>query len=67
MLPSLFQEKEHNSKLDSCRQSVVAVIRSILTSDLADNKFMKGGLDKWDKAGGAIAYQEHFAKVSKAS
>jgi thiosulfate reductase/polysulfide reductase chain A len=34
---------------------------------LADNKFMKGGLDKWDKAGGAIAYQEHFVKVSKAS
>jgi len=28
---------------------------------------MKGGLDKWDKAGGAIAYQEHFVKVSKAS
>lgn len=34
---------------------------------LADNKFMKGGLDKWDKAGGAIAYQEHFVKVRKAS
>ncbi|WP_022668025.1 molybdopterin-dependent oxidoreductase [Desulfospira joergensenii] len=33
---------------------------------LADNKFMKGGMDIWDKAGGAIAYQEHFVKVSKA-
>jgi thiosulfate reductase / polysulfide reductase chain A len=30
---------------------------------LADNKFMKGGLDLWDKAGGAIAYQEHFVEV----
>jgi thiosulfate reductase/polysulfide reductase chain A len=30
---------------------------------LADNKFMKGGLDKWDPAGGAIAYQEHFVEV----
>lgn len=34
---------------------------------LADNKFMKGGLQKWDKAGGAIAYQEHFVTVKKAS
>ncbi|MFP4308639.1 MAG: molybdopterin dinucleotide binding domain-containing protein, partial [Desulfococcaceae bacterium] len=32
---------------------------------LADQKFMKGGLEKWDKAGGAIAYQEHFVEVSK--
>lgn len=32
---------------------------------LADNKFMKGGLDLWDKAGGAIAYQEHFVEVKK--
>ncbi|HCY88074.1 MAG TPA: thiosulfate reductase, partial [Desulfobacteraceae bacterium] len=32
---------------------------------LADNKFMKGGMDVWDKAGGAIAYQEHFVTVSK--
>ena len=32
---------------------------------LADNKFMKGGLDIWDKAGGAVAYQEHFVQVSK--
>lgn len=34
---------------------------------LADNKFMKGGLELWDKAGGAIAYQEHFVEVKKAS
>lgn len=33
---------------------------------LADNRFMAGGLDIWDKAGGAIAYQEHFIRVSKA-
>jgi thiosulfate reductase / polysulfide reductase chain A len=33
---------------------------------IADNKFMKGGLDVWDQAGGAIAYQEHFVEVSKA-
>jgi thiosulfate reductase/polysulfide reductase chain A len=33
---------------------------------LADNKFMRGGLQVWDQAGGAIAYQEHFVKVSKA-
>ena len=32
---------------------------------LADNKFMSGGLEIWDKAGGAIAYQEHFVTVSK--
>jgi len=32
---------------------------------LADNKFMSGGMDIWDKAGGAIAYQEHFVTVSK--
>lgn len=32
---------------------------------LADNKFMAGGLDIWDKAGGAVAYQEHFVTVSK--
>lgn len=31
---------------------------------LADNKFMKGGLDIWDPAGGAIAYQEHFVTVA---
>jgi len=33
---------------------------------LADNKFMKGGLDLWDPAGGAIAFQEHFVSVRKA-
>ena len=33
---------------------------------LADNKFMSGGMEIWDKAGGAIAYQEHFVTVSKA-
>jgi thiosulfate reductase/polysulfide reductase chain A len=33
---------------------------------LADNKFMRGGMDRWDPAGGAIAYQEHFVEVSKA-
>ncbi|WDP90933.1 MAG: molybdopterin-dependent oxidoreductase [Desulfobacter sp.] len=32
---------------------------------LADNKFMSGGMDIWDKAGGAIAYQEHFVTVTK--
>lgn len=34
---------------------------------LADNKFMAGGMDLWDKAGGAIAYQEHFVTVSKSA
>jgi thiosulfate reductase/polysulfide reductase chain A len=33
---------------------------------LADNKFMKGGMQLWDPAGGAIAYQEHFVEVTKA-
>jgi thiosulfate reductase/polysulfide reductase chain A len=33
---------------------------------LADNKFMQGGLDLWDPAGGAVAYQEFFVEVSKA-
>ena len=32
---------------------------------LADNKFMQGGLELWDPAGGAIAYQEHFVAVRK--
>lgn len=32
---------------------------------LADQNFMSGGMDIWDKAGGAIAYQEHFVTVSK--
>ena len=30
---------------------------------LADNRLMKGGLDIWDPAGGAIAFQEHFVSV----
>jgi thiosulfate reductase/polysulfide reductase chain A len=34
---------------------------------LADNRFMQGGMDIWDQAGGAIAYQEHFVAVAKAS
>lgn len=33
---------------------------------LADNRFMKGGLDIWDPTGGAIAFQEHFVRVEKA-
>jgi thiosulfate reductase / polysulfide reductase chain A len=33
---------------------------------LADNKFMRGGMDRWDPAGGAIAYQENFVEVTKA-
>jgi thiosulfate reductase/polysulfide reductase chain A len=32
---------------------------------LADNRFMLGGLDLWDPAGGGIAMQEHFVTVSK--
>ncbi len=32
---------------------------------LAENKFMQGGLDLWDPAGGAIAFQEHFVAVRK--
>lgn len=32
---------------------------------LADNKFMKNGLDIWDPVGGGVALQEHFDKVSK--
>jgi thiosulfate reductase/polysulfide reductase chain A len=34
---------------------------------LADNKFMQGGLDIWDPAGGAVAYQEHFVAVAPAN
>ena len=34
---------------------------------LADNKFMKGGLDFWDPAGGGIAFQEHFVAVTPAN
>ncbi|MCP4022338.1 MAG: molybdopterin-dependent oxidoreductase [Desulfobacteraceae bacterium] len=37
-----------------------------LNKGLADNKFMAGGMEIWDQAGGAIAYQEHFVTVSKA-
>jgi len=37
-----------------------------LGKGLADNKFMHGGMDLWDPAGGAIAYQEHFVAVTKA-
>ncbi len=32
---------------------------------LADNMFMKGGLDLWDPVGGAMAFQEHFVSVRK--
>jgi thiosulfate reductase/polysulfide reductase chain A len=32
---------------------------------LADNRFMQGGLDLWDPAGGGLALQEHFVAVSK--
>ena len=32
---------------------------------LADNRFMLGGLDVWDPAGGALAMQEHFIAVAK--
>lgn len=31
----------------------------------ADNKFMPGGLRKWDPAGGGLALQEHYVEVSK--
>ena len=33
---------------------------------LADNRLMQGGLDIWDKAGGAMACQEFFVTVSRA-
>ncbi|SDO05884.1 monomeric thiosulfate reductase apoprotein [Desulfonauticus submarinus] len=32
---------------------------------VADHKLMIGGLDVWDKAGGAVALQEHFVKIKK--
>lgn len=32
---------------------------------LADNRFMKNGLDIYDPVGGAVALQEHFVRVSK--
>lgn len=31
---------------------------------LADNKFMKNGIDIYDPVGGAVAFQEHFVRVS---
>jgi thiosulfate reductase / polysulfide reductase chain A len=34
---------------------------------LADNRFMPAGNDIYDKAGGAVAFQEHFVSVKKAS
>ncbi len=34
---------------------------------LADNRFMPRGNEIWDKAGGAVAMQEHFVTVRKAS
>ncbi len=32
---------------------------------VADHELMCGGLDKWDKGGGAIAMQEHFVSVAR--
>ena len=32
---------------------------------VADNALMPKGLGMWDKAGGAIALQEHFVSVRK--
>ena len=34
---------------------------------LAEQRLMGGGLDKWDKAGGAMAMQEHYVTVRKAA
>jgi thiosulfate reductase/polysulfide reductase chain A len=34
---------------------------------LAENRFLQGGLDLRDPAGGGIAMQEHFVTVSKNS
>ena len=33
---------------------------------LAEQRLMCGGLDKWDRAGGAMALQEHYVTVRKA-
>ena len=38
-----------------------------LGKGMADHELMVGGLDLWDPAGGAIALQEHFVTVRKAS
>jgi thiosulfate reductase/polysulfide reductase chain A len=32
---------------------------------LADNKFMPNGIEIYDEAGGAVAFQEHFISVKK--
>jgi thiosulfate reductase/polysulfide reductase chain A len=32
---------------------------------LAEQRLMCGGLNKWDKAGGALALQEHYVTVRK--
>ena len=34
---------------------------------VADHELMTGGLEKWDPAGGAVAMQEHFVSIKKAS
>ena len=34
---------------------------------IPDNRFMQGGLDVWDQAGGGMAMQEHFVSVKKLS
>ncbi len=36
-----------------------------LNRGVADNKLMCGGLDCWDPAGGAVAMQENFVRVSR--
>jgi len=41
------------------------VEKRAINKGLADNKFMQGGLDIWDAAGGAIAFQEHFVMITK--
>jgi len=34
---------------------------------VADQELMKGGIEVWDQAGGAVAMQEHFVSIRKAS
>jgi len=34
---------------------------------VSDNELMPGGMAKWDKSGGAMAMQEHFVNVRKAT